>query len=369
MRYTDFNGKKLSLLGMGAMRLPQHGEGWGMPIKHAEAEALIDYVYAQGINYFDTAYIYHGGDSEVLVGKALAKYPRESFYVADKYNLAAEADFKLQFENQLERLQMDYIDFYLLHAVADNNIDTYLTNGCIEYFLEQKKLGRIRHLGFSFHGSLSALEKMTAHRDWEFALIQLNYLDWHHNDAKALYEHLVSKCIPIQVMEPIHGGLLTKLTDEGLEMFKKAEPNKSVASWALRFVADLPGISVILSGMSNEEQATDNITTIKEAKPLTDAEQDMVLKVSTLYHQTNFATCTSCMYCVKDCPKGLDIPYLLNTYNIYKKSGEWRLFRLNALAEDKRPSACADCGICLKHCPQNLEIPKYLTDMAGMMNK
>jgi hypothetical protein len=364
-----FKEKSLSLLGMGAMRLPQKGEGWGMPIIHDKAEELIDYVISQGINYFDTAWIYHGGESEVFLGNALKKYPRESFYVADKYSVAAEPNFSYKFEEQLKRLQMDYIDFYLLHAVADQNIDKYLSNGCIEYFMEQKAKGRIKHLGFSFHGSPAALRRMTAHHPFEFTLIQLNYLDWFHGNAKELYEHLREKNIPIMVMEPVHGGLLANLTDEGNAILKEADESRTIASWAIRFVADLPGIAVVLSGMSNLDQAKDNIASISENKPLTENEKEMLKEVSRLKLEKIAATCTRCNYCLKDCPKQLDIPYLLNTFNNYKAGGEWRLLRLGALPEDKKPMACVKCGICTKLCPQNLDIPKFMGEMAEIMGK
>ncbi|MDR2167931.1 MAG: aldo/keto reductase [Clostridiales bacterium] len=364
MKYTNFKDEKLSLLGMGAMRLPQKGEGWGMPIIHDEAEALIDFCLEQGINYFDTAYIYHGGESEVLLGNALKKHPRDSFYVADKYSMNAEPDYKLQFETQLKRLQMDRIDFYLLHAVQDTTVDQYLTNGCIEYFLEQRAAGRIKYLGFSFHGSPEALVKMTNHRDWDFVLMQLNYLDWFHNNAKELYEHLRSKNIPVMVMEPIHGGLLAKLNDEAAAPLLEAAPEKSLASWALRFVANLPGIAVVLSGMSNQEQAEDNLATIKALAPLTSDEEALIIKAADIFNKTIGATCTDCKYCVEHCPQGLNIPYLLHTYNSSKTGGIWRLNRLKALPEDKQPAACISCNVCMKYCPQNLEIPKFMDEMA-----
>jgi len=369
MIYKNFKGTKLSLLGLGAMRLPQKGEGWGMPIIHDEAEELIDYALANGINYFDTAYIYHGGESEVLLGNALKKHPRESFYVADKYSMNAEPDYKKQFETQLERLQMDYIDFYLLHAVQDTNIEKYLSNGCIEYFEELKSQGKIKHLGFSFHGSPEAMERMTAHRQWDFCLMQLNYLDWHHNNAKVLYDHLVEKGIAVQVMEPVHGGLLARLNDEAAAPLLAADHDASLASWALRFVAELPGVAVVLSGMSNIEQAADNIATISKLQPLTAEEHATILEASTIFNRTIGVTCTDCRYCVKDCPKGLAIPYLLHTYNSSRTGGEWRLNRLAALNVDKQPAACISCGVCVKICPQNLDIPKFMNEMAGVLAK
>ena len=369
MRYTNFKGISLSLLGMGAMRLPQKGEGWGLPIVYDQAREIVDYCMAQGVNYFDTAYIYHNGDSEVFLGKALSKYPRESFYVADKYNLPANADFKAQFEEQLKRLQMDYIDFYLLHGIQDNSVDSFLNNGCIEYFIEQKKQGRIKYLGFSFHSTAPVMPKITARHDWDFAMIQLNYLDWFHGESQELYKHLREKGIPIMVMEPIHGGLLANLSDESNALLRKAEPDKSIASWALRFVADLPDITVILSGMSNMEQVKDNIATMKEGKPLSDNDKELLRNISMELFKTIAATCTNCRYCLNDCPKELDITTMLTVYNEYKAGGEWRLGRLTALPKDKQPSACTNCGICVKLCPQSLDIPAYMTDMTEQIAK
>ncbi|MCL2840223.1 MAG: aldo/keto reductase [Defluviitaleaceae bacterium] len=368
MRYTKFKDISLSLLGMGAMRLPQEGEGWGLPIIHDQAEALIDYCMAQGINYYDTAYIYHNGESEVFLGKTLSKYPRDSYYVADKYNLPANADYKAQFEEQLERLQMDYIDFYLLHGISDDKVDEFLTNGCIEYFIEQKNKGKIKYLGFSLHATPPVLPKITARYDFDFAMIQLNYLDWHYGPAKELYNHLREKNIAIMVMEPVHGGLLAKLNNDECEtMLKNAEPNRTIASWAIRFVADLPDITVILSGMSTIEQAKDNITIINENTPLSESDKALIFDVSTKLTKSIAVTCTSCKYCVNDCPQQLDIPTLLGVYNEYKTSGVWRLGRLKGLPEDKQPKGCTHCGICKPLCPQNIDIPECMQDMEKAM--
>ena len=370
MKYTKFKDISLSILGLGAMRLPQKGEGWGMPIIHDKAQEIVDYCMEQGINYYDTAYIYHQGESEVFLGKALAKYPRESFYVADKYNFKAKADYKAQFEEQLERLQMDYIDFYLLHGISDDTADDYFNNGCIEYFLEQKSKGRIKYLGFSFHATPPVMERITACHDWDFAMIQLNYLDWFNGEAKGLYDHLRDKGIPIMIMEPVHGGLLASLPENGNELLKEVKPNNSVASWALRFAMDLPDIAVVLSGMSNMEQVKDNLATVEEAS-LTDADKDLLKEVSKLLVKKLAVNCTSCNYCVNDCPQGLDIPNLLTIYNEYKAAdnAEWRLRRVTAFEDDKRPEACTSCGICIGHCPQNIDIPKCMEEMVEGIKK
>ncbi len=362
MEYVKFMDISLSRLGMGAMRLPQVGEGFTAPIDTARAEEIIDYCMANGVNYYDTAYIYHMGKSEVLLGEALSKYPRESFYVADKYNLHAKADYKAQFAEQLERLQMDYIDFYLLHGIDDNLASGYLDNGCIEYFLELKKAGKIKYLGFSFHGMPETLKQILPRHDWDFVQIQLNYYDWNHGTAKEQYDILKENNIPIMVMEPVHGGMLASLTDDGNAMLKAAEPNKSIASWAIRFVVGLD-VAVILSGMSNMEQVIDNVQTFQENKRLSDADNALIEEACELLYRNIAATCTSCRYCVNDCPVGLDIPSLLNVYNDYKTGGPWRLGRLEGFPEDKRPDACISCGACVEQCPQNLDVPRFMTEM------
>lgn len=369
MIYNAYQNVKLSALGMGAMRLPQKGEGFNSPVDYDRAEEIIDYCVSQGVNYFDTAYVYHNGESEVCLGKALAKYPRDSFYIADKYNLLAEPDYKKQFEEQLKRLGTDYIDFYLLHSIFDNIAPDYLTNGCIEYFIEQKRLGRIKYFGFSFHGSPDTMRKVLDRFEWDFAQIQLNYYDWLYTTAKEQYELLVEKNIPIMVMEPVHGGMLASLTDEGNAMLLDAEPEKSIASWAFRFVMGLPGISVILSGMSNMEQTKDNILTLNENKALSEAGQERIKEACALLYKTVAAPCTSCRYCCDSCPQELDIPALLYNYNEFRVRGEWALMGLNALAENKRPGACVNCEACVKHCPQNLDIPQFMSDMADGMGK
>lgn len=365
MNYKKFNNEVfLSRLGMGNMRLPILENEPGKPIDYKKGQEIIDYCINQDINYFDTAYIYHDGESEVFTGKALAKYPRDSYYIADKYNLSANPDYKVQFDEQLNRLNMDYIDFYLLHGVSDDSAKEYLTNGCIEYFLELKKKGKIKYLGFSFHGKPSVLEEIASHHQWDFAQIQLNYYDWKYNTAKEQYEILTNKNIPIMVMEPVHGGMLASLTDEGNEMLRAIEPNKSIASWALRFVMGLENVYVILSGMSNMEQVQDNIATFNENKLLLEKEKDVLMNANSLLHKTVAVTCTLCRYCCSDCPQKLDIPSLLSLYNEAKLGGTWRLARLKAVEEDKRPSSCIRCGICKLHCPQSLDIPKFMKDMA-----
>ncbi|MCL2371774.1 MAG: aldo/keto reductase [Defluviitaleaceae bacterium] len=363
MTRKDFKGKPISHLGMGAMRLPQVEEGWGKPVLFEKGAEIIDYLMAQGVNYFDTAYVYHGGDSERFLGRALQKYPRESYFLADKYNLLAQPDYRIQFPEQLERLQTDYIDFYLCHGISDNHIKGYLGNGGVEYFLEEKAKGRIKNLGFSFHGRPSVLRQALKYTQWDFVMIQLNYYDWFHGPAKEQYEILQEHNIPVMAMEPAHGGLLARLNEEGAALLQNAEPNRSLASWAFRFLLDL-NITVILSGMSNMEQAQDNIATFQENKPLTLAEKELIHAASSSFFKSIGATCTFCRYC-DGCPHKLDIPELLRIYNDYRVGGDWRLKRMDPLPPSERPSQCTGCGICVGQCPQSLDIPKFMAEMAG----
>jgi len=366
MNYKNFHGIKLSRLGMGNMRLPEKGEGMNAQIDQEKAQAIIDYAIAHGVNYFDTAYIYHNGNSEAFVGKALGKYKRDSYYIADKFNMMANPDYKAQFNEQLLRLQTDYIDFYLLHGVQDFAIDELLTSGCIEYFRSLKDEGKIKYFGFSFHGSPEGLRHMLATGLWDFVQIQLNYYDWAYGDAKALYEILEEHHIPIMVMEPVHGGRLANLTEEANALLKSAEPDKSIASWAMRWVMRLPNVQVVLSGMSNMEQVEDNVRTFEENQPLTEEQCALVRKAGDFYRPTVTVACTQCRYCCNDCPKELDIPGLLKVYNDMKLDASWRLFYLENFAEDKKPTACIGCGSCKRHCPQGFDIPRYMKEMAGI---
>lgn len=373
MKYNEFaDGIKLSQLGMGAMRLPQTEEGFAKPIDFPRAEEIIDFCMANGVNYYDTAYIYHMGQSEVFLGQALKKYPRESFFVADKFNVQANPDYRQQFSQQLNRLQMDYIDFYLLHGVTDKLESDYLDHGAVEYFAEQKRLGKIRYFGFSFHGSPGALRRILKRHAWDFVQIQLNYYDWFHGTAREQYEILREHNIPVMVMEPIHGGMLANLPVEGNSLIASADFAYSPASLALRFLRELSGIAVILSGMSELEQAKDNVLSFSDDAVLSEKDMELARQISDVLHRTYAVACTACRYCCADCPKGLDIPALLSVYNEYKTGGEkalssWRLSRLSVLPEEKRPSACIGCGKCTAHCPQNLSVPAYMKEMAELI--
>lgn len=374
MRYKEFTkGVNLSMLGMGAMRLPQTEEGFAKPIDTPRAEDIIDYCMENGVNYYDTAYIYHGGNSERFLGQALKKYPRSTFYVADKFNIQANSDYRSQFQEQLERLQMDHIDFYLLHGITDYTASDYLKSGCLDYFLEQKKKKKITFLGFSFHGTPKTLRELVTMHDWDFVQIQLNYYDWFQGTAKEQYAILAEHRLPVMVTEPVHGGMLAALPEE-IGPLLPADARTSPAAWDLRFAASLPGVSVVLSGMSALEQAKENIATFSGSIDLTPDELSRLERVSEQLHRRIAVPCTGCRYCCENCPKALDIPALLTAYNEYKSDSaalgseqlaSWRLGRLKALPPEKQPSACIGCGKCKKHCPQDLNIPAYMQEMAA----
>ena len=343
MQYMEFkDGIRLSRLGMGAMRLPVKGND--SEIDFEKAKEIIDAAMDSGINYYDTAYIYHGGKSEAFLGEALKGYPRASFYVADKFNFQADPDYERQFEEQLRRLQMDRIDFYLLHGIQDSFADDILNSGCVEYFNRLKGQGKIRYLGFSFHGSPEALKKAVRYYPWDFVQMQLNYYDWYCGNAEEIYQILEEAKIPVMVMEPVHGGLLANLTAESAEVLKKLDPALSLASWAMRWVMSRDQVQVVLSGMSDMGQLLDNVETFSEGKTLTGEEETAVWEAAMIQYRKIAVPCTSCRYCIPHCPMELDIPFLLRAYNAAKVGGEWRLTSLSALPEAKMPGNCIGCG-------------------------
>lgn len=366
MEKKEIQGIQLSRLGMGNMRLPVKEDG---TIDYNKAKAIIDEAYRSGINYYDTAFIYHGGKSEEFVGKALKEYPRDSYYVADKFNFQAEPDYTKQFEEQLRRLQMDRIDFYLIHGIQDNFVDDVLKCGCIDYFDGLKKEGKIRFFGFSFHGNEANLLKVLDAYNWDFVQIQLNYYDWEYGNQKRLYEILAERNIPVMIMEPVHGGLLAKMNPASEKLLKEANPDTSLASWAMRWIMSLDGVYVVLSGMTTMDQLQDNIKTFDDAKYLNDEEKKLVRKAAQLLRKDVSMPCTACRYCVPNCPMGLNIPELLRAYNDMKTGGSWRLVNLLGLPEEKRPSACIGCGSCTAHCPQALPIPDAMKEMAEIMER
>ena len=367
MQYKDYKGEPISRLGMGNMRLPTIGQGRDAAIDYEKAAQIIDYAMKNGITYYDTAYVYNG--SEKFLGTVLPNYDRSSFKLATKYNYMANADYKAEFEESLERLNTDYVDFYLMHAVMNQeSLDNYLGNGCIEYFLEQKEKGRIKNLGFSSHAPLDILEKMASHHQWDFAQIQLNYLDWTLQDARGQYELLTSKGIPVVVMEPVRGGRLASLSPKAEALLKEAHPDWSIASWAFRWLMRLDNVQVILSGMSAMDQIVDNVATFGEYAPLSDEDVKLLETACDMFRGEITVPCTACRYCTEDCPMEIEIPKVMSIYNQYKLDGSpMSLGQLGQLSSG--PKDCLSCGACQRHCPQGIQIPDVMSELAEAMQK
>ncbi len=372
MIYTDLKYDKLPLLGLGCMRLPTLENG---KIDESHTRKMVELALENGVNYFDTAYPYHGGESELVIGKILKSFPRESFRLATKYpghQILDAYDPKSVFEHQLEKCGVEYFDYYLLHNVSEHSIKTYMDPkwGILDYFREQKRLGRIRRLGFSSHGSLGNLTEFLdyCNNDMDFCQIQLNYLDWTLQSAKEKYELLTERGIPVWVMEPVRGGKLAKLPEKASERLKALRPDETDASWCFRFLQSLPNVAMILSGMSNLEQLTENIKTFTERKPLDENEMNVLLDVAE--GLKNAVPCTGCGYCKEGCPMGLNIPDLLSLYNDFRYSPSSNIAaRVESLPTEKQPSACIGCGACSQICPQKIDIPSCLSSFTEELSK
>lgn len=369
MLYKDFQGKKLSRLGFGCMRLPllEGGE-----IDRKTLDAMVDYAMAHGVNYFDTAWPYHGGHSETAIAQSLSRYPRESWYLADKYpghQIASSYDPAAIFEAQLKKCGVEYFDFYLLHNVCENSIDVYTDPkwGIMDYFREQKKLGRIKHLGFSTHARPACLEAFLKeyHEDMEFCQIQLNYLDWTLQEGEKKVEILSRYNLPVWVMEPVRGGRLAKLSEEQEKSLRTLRPEEGAPAWAFRFLQQVKGVTVVLSGMSDLPQMMDNVKTFETDQPL--KEEELALLQSIAATMKGDLPCTGCRYCTEVCPRGLDIPTLLREYTDAAVSTSFTVaMYLDTLPGDKRPTACIGCEQCQRICPQGIEIAAIMGKFAAL---
>ncbi|MCF0122833.1 MAG: aldo/keto reductase [Ruminiclostridium sp.] len=375
MIYSEFQGEKLSLLGFGTMRLPLLPNGRDADIDQQQVDDMVDYAIAHGVNYFDTAMPYHEGMSEIAVGKSLARYPRDSFKLATKFpghQTSDSYDPAAVFELQLRKCQVEYFDFYLLHNINENCINVYTDPkwGIIDYFIEQKRAGRIKHLGFSSHAGLECLggflEKYG--KDMEFCQIQLNYMDWTLQQAKEKYELISRYDIPVWVMEPVRGGKLSGFGEELEARFKALRPEDSISSWGFRFLQGLPEVKMVLSGMSCMEHMVDNIKTFEERDPLSESENALVLETAELLK--NAIPCTACRYCCKGCPAELDIPLLISLYNDFRVAPSFNISqRLDSMGADRHPSQCIGCGQCAAICPQKIDIPEKMREMTEAFGK
>lgn len=375
MIYRNFQNLKLSALGMGAMRLPVI-DGDDTRVDQELVNKMVACAMEGGVNYYDTAWGYHGGQSELAMGRALAAYPRESFYLADKfpgYDLSNMDKVEEIFEKQLEKCGVEYFDFYLIHNVCELNIDEYLNpaHRIYDYLTAQKKNGRIRHLGFSAHGSRAVIERfLSVYGDaMEFCQLQINYLDWNFQDAKGKVDLLRERGLPVWVMEPVRGGSLASLKPEYEERLRALRPDETIPAWAFRFLQSIPEVTVTLSGMSNLDQMQQNIATFGEEKPLSAQEMDALLGIADEMVKKIALPCTACRYCTTHCPQGLDIPHLLALYNehAYSNGGFIAPMAVSAIEEDKRPNACIGCRSCEAVCPQQIKISEAMADFSRML--
>ena len=376
MIYRMFQNIRLSNLGFGAMRLPMLDDG-DEKIDEAQTFRMIDAAMAGGVNYYDTAWGYHDGQSEVVLGKALARFPRDSFFLADKfpgYDLSNFGKVEEIFEAQLRRCGVEYFDFYLFHNTCELNIEQYLDDAkyrTYTYLMEQKRSGRIRHLGFSAHGSMEVIRRfLDAYgKDMEFCQLQLNWLDWEFQGGREKVALLKEWNIPVWVMEPLRGGKLTKLPEEDAAMLRRFRRSESVPGWAFRFLQGIPGVTVILSGMSSDAQMADNLRTFETDEPLNEQEASALLSLAEQMTKRTALPCTACRYCTSHCPQELNIPWLLELYNehVFSGGGFIAPMAMMSLPEDKKPSACIGCRSCEQVCPQQIKISEAMQDFCAKL--
>lgn len=369
-----FKDLELSALGMGTMRLPII-DGEDSDIDEEKTAEMVAYAMEHGINYYDSAWGYHDGNSETVIGKVLSKYPRDSYYLATKfpgYDLSNMDKVEEIFEKQLKKCRVDYFDFYLIHNVCEMNINEYLDTkyGILDYLLKQKENGRIRHLGFSEHGSCNVMKRfLEAYGEhMEFCQIQLNYIDWSFQNGKGKLELLKEYNLPVWVMEPLRGGKLAKLPEAAEKQLKKLRPEENIPAWAFRYLQSFPEVTMVLSGMSNFEQLQENIKTFETDKPLNEEEKSTLLDIAG-HLLDGILPCTACHYCTSHCPKGLDIPNLLELYNEHSFSdgGFIAPMALMAVPEEKHPNACISCKSCEAVCPQQIKISEAMTDFTSKL--
>jgi len=375
MIYTKFQDLQLSGLGLGLMRLPVLN-GNDACIDEDAAAQLIDCAYQSGINYFDTAWGYHDGNSERIAGRCLSKYPRESFYLATKfpgYDLSNMDKVEEIFEKQLDKCQTPYFDFYLFHNVYEGNIEEYLNpeHGISAYLLQQKKNGRIRHLGFSTHGSVEVIRRFldVCGQSMEFCQLQLNYMDWHFQNAQKKVNLLQNANIPIWVMEPLRGGKLAKASENLTAVLQSMRPRETLTGWAFRFLQSIPGVTMVLSGMSSMEQMKANISTYETEEPLSEKEFDTLVSYADEETKKGGLPCTACHYCTSHCPQELPIPELIALYNEHKLTGGGFIapMAVGSMPKEKRPANCIGCRSCEQVCPQQIKISEMMADFTAMI--
>lgn len=360
----------ISLLGFGTMRLPRLSEET-QKIDEETGQEMTDIAIQNGINYFDTAYMYHEGEAETFIGRALSKYPREAYYLADKmppWRAETKNDLNRIFEEQLQKCRTDYFDFYLIHNINKEHFEIAEKLDVYGFLKQKQAEGKIRFIGFSFHDSPDFLEKVLDRHEWDFVQIQLNYLDWTIQDAKRQYEILAERKIPVIVMEPVRGGSLATLSEKARKILKNADPEASVASWAVRYAASFPNVLTVLSGMSGKEQLRDNIKTLTHFRPLNGEEYETIEKAVKEYRDSFAIPCTYCRYCM-ECPSGVHIPKVFDKYNQYFARGDTGKAGFCAeyagIGGKRQAHNCTKCGVCRPKCPQGIDIPKELEKVAA----
>lgn len=360
-------GKEISRLGYGGMRFPKNGDEVDMDA----AVQLLRKAYEMGINYFDTAMVYHKGESEKIFGKAFELYPRDSYLIADKMSIwlcSDEEDMKARFYNQLKTLKTDYIDFYLVHSLNRNHYKKVKDLHCVEFLQQMKQEGKIKHLGFSFHDTYQVFTQILNDYTWDFVQIQLNYLDWHNQGAEQLYRELERRNLPVMVMEPVRGGYLATIDSERAKPFLELEPQRSIASWAIRWVESLPQVAVVLSGMSDLQQLEDNVATMTHFEPMNEQELAAIDRVVEEIRKVNEIPCTGCRYCM-DCPMGVDIPEIFSIYSQYKIFGKEKAFVQDyeeVIEHGNGAEHCVRYMTCTTKCPQMIAIPDKLEMIAKL---
>jgi hypothetical protein len=393
LRENPVNGDKVSLLGFGCMRWPMVEKDGARVIDQEAVNEMVDYAIEHGINYFDTSPAYLMGQSEKAAGIALSRHPRDKYFIATKLsnfnNQTPEASIQM-YRDSFDQLKTDYFDYYLLHSIGSGGVEAfrrrYVDNGMMEFLIKEKEAGRIRNLGFSFHGSPSDFDSLIALHDngeyhWDFVQIEMNYVDWNHADGKRnanasyLYEELDKRGIPIVIMEPLLGGRLANVPDAIAQQMKEREPDKSIASWAFRFCGTHPRILCALSGMTNMDPLLDNLKTFTHFKPLDEEELEFMERMATQMMEYPTVNCTDCKYCMP-CPWGIDIPGIFKHYNTSVTEGRYpqsqeqkdyqKLKRAYLVSYDRaiptlrQAEHCIHCGECLPHCPQSIQIPREL---------
>ncbi|MCR5262021.1 MAG: aldo/keto reductase [Candidatus Gastranaerophilales bacterium] len=366
-----FKDLEIPLLGFGCMRLPMTKNN---EIDMLELDKMVDYSMEHGANYFDTAYMYVNGQSENAMGKTLNRYKREDFILADKspiYKMRSQEDVRATFEEQCKKCGVEYFDFYMCHNINVNTVDIYKKVKMYDEIMKLKQEGRIKYVGFSFHGTPEILRDVVQEHKWDFCQLQINYLDWDVVKAHEQYEIVQEKKIPVIVMEPLRGGGLVNLSDRAMNKLKEAYPDTTPAEFGLRWAASRQNVITVLSGMSNLQQVKENVQTFMNYKDMDENEEKTADEIAKILQSQGEINCTACKYCMEVCPKNINIPAAFALYNQYKVTNNKMMFTIyyDTLAEAEKPEQCIKCGLCSKNCPQNLKIPELLTEISEEYKK